>query len=495
MSRIKIVFVITSVLYFASCSSSRQVTTTNEQNVHPDLVKKEGILLNKKVDGFHGIWYMNQPLDNEYKFKYSGGMGTYCAKHNPFAIYRQEVDKTFFCYGGTNEDNSTLYHMVSYFDHKTGKVAKPTLVLDKQTIDAHDNPILSMDRQGYIYLFSTSHGRSRPSYVHRSAKPYDINKFVPVDATKIEDGKTVPMDNFSYMQTWYVPDQGYVSFFTKYNYPADRTICFMTSKDGKEWSAWNRIAAIQKGHYQISAVQHGTAASAFNYHPDTETKNGLNWRTNLYYVQTKDFGKSWQSVDGQKLDLPLTEVKNPALIHDYDSENLNVYLKDITFDPDGNPVVLYITSKGFEAGPKNDPRTWRIAHWKNGQWQINDITTSNNNYDTGSLFIERDGSWRLIAPTADGPQSYNPGGEIVMWISHDEGKTWTKVKQMTQGSPYNHNYARRPVQANPQFYSLWADGNGRQISPSSIYFCNQQGDVFRLPTKMNTKMMKPEKVN
>ena len=117
-----------------------------------------------------------------------------CAKHRPFAVYRPEVDKTFFCYGGTpldahlkhtgedlNGDRSFsrerggfLLHMVSYFDHKTGQVPRPTILLDKNTADAHDNPVISIDDDGYIWIFSTSHGLSRPSYIHRSNEPYTL---------------------------------------------------------------------------------------------------------------------------------------------------------------------------------------------------------------------------------------------------------------------------------------------------------------------------------
>ena len=50
-----------------------------------------------KTDGYRGIWYFNQPSDDEYRYKYSGGLGTYCAKHIPLAYYAKEVDKTFFC--------------------------------------------------------------------------------------------------------------------------------------------------------------------------------------------------------------------------------------------------------------------------------------------------------------------------------------------------------------------------------------------------------------
>ncbi len=469
---------------------NKEITSINTQT-HKGSQYSEGVLYNTKADGYRGIWYMNQPSYDEYVYKYSGGLGTYCAKHKPFAIYREEVNKTFFCYGGTDKENSTLLHMVSFYDHATGKVPKPTLLLDKQTTDAHDNPVVSIDAQGYIYILSTSHGTNRPSYIHKSIKPYDIRTFKKVEATKMEDGKAFSMSNFSYMQSWWVPDNGFFGFFTRYNYPVERTICFMTSPDGEKWSEWKRIAAIKKGHYQISATGNGVVGSAFNFHPDTEEKRGLNWRTNLYYVETNDFGKNWQAADGAFLELPLTEIVNPALVYDYYNEDLNVYLKDIAYDQENSPVILYITSKGYEAGPENDPRTWHTARWNGEEWIINDITTSDNNYDMGSLFIEEDGTWRLIAPTETGPQPYNPGGEIAMWESNNLGQSWRKVKQLTQHSEFNHNYVRKVVNAHADFYAFWADGHGRKPSESSLYFCDQSGKVFKLPKIVSGAMEAP----
>jgi len=115
--------------------------------------------------------------------------------------------------------------------------------------------------------------------------------------------------------------------------------------------------------YQISAIGKDVVGSAFNYHPDIESKKpGLDWRTNLYYVESHDLGKTWQAADGTPLELPLTEIENPALVCDYYLKDLNVYMKDITYDQEDRPVILYLTSKGYEAGPKNNPRTWHTAH-------------------------------------------------------------------------------------------------------------------------------------
>lgn len=458
-----------------------------QATVHPDARFAEAEILNVKANGFKGIWYMNQPSNDEYVYKYSGGMATYCAKHRPFAIYSKQVNKTFFCFGGTDDTNSTLFHNVSYFDHSTGEVANPTIILDKHTNDAHDNPVISMDDKGYIYIFSTAHGIGRPSYISKSVEPYDISKFKIVNATEIVDGKEVPFNNFSYFQVWFVKDHGFVALFTKYNKQGHRVIGFNTSKDAVKWNEWKVIAHIDMGHYQVSGEHNGKIAVAFNYHPEPK---GLNWRTNLYYLETTDFGNSWQTASGEKVQLPLTNIQNPALIKDFEKEGLNCYMKDINFDKKGNPVVLVVSSKGYQSGPENNPRTWEVFSY-NKSWSNSQITTSDNNYDTGSIYIEKDGTWRVIGPGKQGPQPFNPGGEIAMWESTGKGAAWTMKKQMTDNSPQNHNYVRRPENAKDDFYGIWADGHGRKPSESALYFCNKKGDVFSLPREMTTPTVIP----
>ncbi|MFQ6097265.1 MAG: BNR-4 repeat-containing protein, partial [Armatimonadota bacterium] len=391
-----------------------------------------------RADGYRGIWYCCQRLDSQYKYVYSGGLGTYCAKHIPFAYYAEKANKTFFCYGGTVEGKRRLLHMVSYYDHATGLVPRPTILLDKQTSDAHDNPVIMLDGDGYVWIFSSSHGTARPSFIHRSTEPYSVDAFERILET-----------NFSYPQPWYLPGTGFLFLHTRY--AGGRILWQMRSRDGRTWDDGKRIFAIHEGHYQISGRHGNKVATALNYHPN---KQGSNYRTNLYYVETDDFGETWRNVQGEEIRLPVTDVKNPALVHDYESEGLRVYLKDITFDSAGRPIILVITSPGFESGPKNDPRTWTIAHWTGTEWDIAGTITSDNNYDTGSIYVERDDLWRLIAPTLPGPQSYNPGGEVAMWTSADEGHTWRMAKQLTHDSIYNHTYVRRPVNAHPGFYAF-----------------------------------------
>ncbi len=440
---------------------------------------EEPVLRNEKMDGYRGIWYFNQKLDNEYVYKYSGGLGTYCAKHQPFAVYSPEAHKTFFCYGGRYEDLNTLVHMVSYFDHETGTVPRPTMLLDKNTDDAHDNPVISLDEKGYLWIFSSSHGTGRPSYISKSKKPFDINEFELIETT-----------NVSYPQPWHIKDSGFLFFHTKYGFveDCDRTLCFITSPDGISWSQPRALAAIERGHYQVSAVSGRKAGTAFNMHPRPQ---GLNWRTNLYYMETGDFGKSWQTVKGVSLEIPVTDPGSAALA--YNAGGLNVYLKDLQFDENGHPVILALTSQGYESGPQNNPRNWIIVKWTGETWKVSKAFASDNNYDMGSLYLTED-QWLIIAPTGLGPQPYNPGGEIEMWESADQGKTWMKTRQMTSDSSRNHTYARRPLNAHPDFYAFWADGHGRKPSESRLYFSNREGDVFLLPAKVESDEATPQRV-
>lgn len=441
----------------------------------------------KPLDGFRGIWYYNQKQNNEYVYKYSGGLGTYCAKHIPFAVYAPKVNKTFFVYGGTDAKNSTLLHMISYYDHESGMVARPRLIMDKKTDDAHDNPVLNIDEDGYLWVFSSSHGTGRPSYLWRSTKPYSIDEFEMTWKT-----------NFSYVQPHLLPGKGCLFLHTRYgggkhpNGPSARNSYMISSPDYRQWSEPKRLTSIEEGSYQVSWSFKDKVGTTFNMHPKGK---GLNWRTNLYYMETEDFGETWKTADGKVLELPLTEADNPALVTDYQSQGLNVYMKDLAFDSKGNPIILVITSKGWESGPDNNPRTWTTVRWTGSEWETNGSITSDNNYDMGSLQIITDTNWRLVGPTQTGPQPYNPGGEVAMWVTEDGGKTWTMEKELTKNSPYNHTYCRKVVNGHPDFFVFWADGHGRQPSESRLYFTNQAGDhVWRLPQTMTEDFAKPEVV-
>lgn len=428
-------------------------------------------------DGYRGIWYYNQPSNDEFVYKYSGGFATYPQQQSPIAIYSKEAGKTFFCYGGTVKGRRRLLHMVSYYDHAAGAVPRPRILLDKETEDAHDNPVMSIDAGGRIWIFSNAHGTGRPSYIYRSARPYSIEEFELIRTT-----------NFSYGHPWHIPGSGFLFLHTLYR-DKGRSLFWSTSADGVAWEEPRLLARADLGHYQITAHEGKRVATAFNYHP---LPVGLNARTNLYYLETSDFGKSWKTAGGGLVTPPIREASSPALVYDYKAEGLLVYLKTLEFDAQGYPVILYLTSKGYESGPKNDPRQWHTARWTGETWEIRPFARSDHNYDFGSLYIESDGLWRIIAPVEAGPQPYCTGGEMSVWISRDRGRNWNRTRQLTRNSSRNHTYARKPANAHPDFYALWADGDAKKPSESDLYFTNQSGaHVWRLPREMKGDREKP----
>lgn len=436
---------------------------------------------NEKADGYKGIWYTIEQ-SSEYGYKYSGGLGTYTADHIPMAIYSPEVDKTFFLYGGTTgSDERNLLVMISYYDHKKKVVPKPVIVCDKKGVDdPHDNGSIAIDEDGYIWVFVSGRNLSRIGQIYKSTHPYCIDAFEKVHETIM-----------TYPQPWWIEGEGFMHLFTKYEpiVTHGRELFWSTSKDGINWSPDRKLGGIE-GHYQISNALNDKVITAFNYHPDAHADK----RTNIYFVQTDNMGESWTTVDGITVEIPLTEVQNKALVYDFESEGKLVYLNDLNFDKEGNPVILAVVSNHFQPGPKGNPREWIVFHWKENQWKTSKVCESTNNYDMGSLYIEGD-NWKIIGPTDPGPQFYGTGGEMVLWESDDEGAHWERRRFITKNSERNHSYARRPVNAHKDFYAFWADGDADKFSESHLYFTNKKGNkVWALPYNMEADFVTPKKI-
>ncbi len=435
----------------------------------------DSMINSDKADGYKGIWFTLGQF-SEHGDKYSGGLGTYTAKHIPLAVYAPEANKTFFVYGATSgPEERYLLCMAAFFDHETGTVPKPTIVHDKEGVnDPHDNPSITLDASGYVWVFVSGRGSRRPGYIYRSVEPYSVDAFERVRECEM-----------TYPQPWLVADEGILLCFTKYT--KGRELYWTMSVDGRDWAEDKKLAGMG-GHYQVSRERAGRVITAFNYHPG----GNVDRRTNLYYLETSDFGQSWQTAGGETVAPPLENTQNPALVRDFEAEGRLVYVKDINFDDQGRPVALIVTSGGHQPGPENDPRAWLIVHWNGADWDYREVTHSTHNYDMGSLYINATDDWRIIAPTEAGPQPLGTGGEMALWLSDDQGVTWRKERDITKNSEYNHAYARRPVNAHPDFYAFWADGNPDEFSPSRLYFTNRDGDrVWRLPYNMTEDRAAP----
>lgn len=448
------------------------------------IVHSQSNFNNTKFDGYKGIWFeLNQKYEDGDK--YSGALSTYTAKHMPLAVYSAKANKTFFVYGGTTgETERYLLCMIGYFDHKTGMVARPTVVYDKKGVnDPHDNPSLMIDDEGYIWVFISGRGQKRPGFKYRSKLPYNIDSFDEIST-----------EEMTYPQPWNT-GLGYFHFFTKYK--GNRLLYFETSTDGIHWSEDQLLAAIpqkegeQAGHYQVSGLYHNRKLGTFfNRHPN----GNVDKRTDLYYIETSDLGKTWNDVQKRNLSIPLLQKENTALVIDYQSKQKNVYVKDMDFDKKGNPICLYIRSNGHEPGPVSAPYEWCITHWNGKEWRTHLIIESDHNYDMGSLYISNN-EWNIVAPTATGPQNWGVGGEVEIWSSTDKGISWRKKRTVTSESRFNHSYIRRPLHFKAPFCFFWSDGDAHHFSKSQLYFGDFKGNVWQLPYEMKNDFEKPIQIN
>lgn len=448
-------------------------------------------LNNSKFLGYRGIWFQlgfiermeAEGYKGGYGDKYSGGL-SFAWSHtvSPMAIYVPEADKTFFVYGGTTEPHDNyLMVMASYYDHAKHLVPRPTIVRDQRGIDdPHDNPSITIDDEGYIWVFVAGRGRGRPGQIFKATEPYSVDKFEKIISREQ-----------TYSHIWHIPGEGFMHLLTLYT--DGRELYWERSAKGDDWTEepeenLQKLAGFG-GHYQVTRLddRNKRIGSAFNYHPE----GNVDRRTNIYYFETWDFGETWTTIDGQELSLPLDHRDNPALVVDYEAEGRNAYITKLLYDDDGNPVILVVTSDGYMPGPQNDPRKWELVRWTGEEWITTEITTSDHNYDMGSLYIDGD-RWTIIGPTLQGPQPYHTGGEIGLWLSTDGGETWKLERQVTGNSPMNHSYVRRPHKPSDPFFGMWADANSIEFSISRLFFTNSTGDrVYMLPYTMKSDFEEP----
>lgn len=471
--------------------------------------------------GFQGIWYEIAGGGGDYANKYGGGLATYPQQIAPMAIYSPEVDRTYFTFSLDINLGSgrNIGHAISYYDHQTGLVARPQIWLDKGTGDAHDAPVIALDDEGYIYMFSNTHGESRQSWIRKSASPHSIDSYNDLLSPTSPADMAVfgnPADNpgmsgnprFSYSSAWYVPnateEEKFLLLHTRY-ISGHRDLFTTTSVDGDTWTERKGLSQIESGQYQTSWIKPDgmTVGTIFNVHP---ASGGSDARTDLYYLETSDQAQTWQTVDGLTLvdnrggnnnplmSRPDQPIHGAAQVYDA-APGERVYMKGINYDAAGNPVIMFLTSPSHVPGDLGEPgpdRFLKTARWTGSEWAIKDFMPTDHNYDFGAFHIEQDGTWRVIAPFIDGPQQYGTGGEIGMWTSTDQGDSWVLEKQLTSGSYYNHTYVQRPLHAHEDFYGFWADGDAFEPSSVHFYFTNKQGDVFHLPYDTTSDFVTPE---
>ena len=207
--------------------------------------------------------------------------------------------------------------------------AKPRVVHDKGidgVSDPHDDPTVQIDRNGYVWVFVAGRANKRRA-----------------SATGASIPTTSRHSNASTKASWpirrctTIPSRGFFLFFTRYD--GVRQLFWQTSEDGVNWTPYRKLASIKEGsesksgHYQISNICGTKVCTAFNRH----INGNVDTRTNIYYVQSEDWGATWTTAGGTAVTVPVTERYSNALVRDFQSQGRNCYIKDLNFDAAGRP--------------------------------------------------------------------------------------------------------------------------------------------------------------
>ena len=421
---------------------------------------------------FTGVWYCCGTANvlPGHAHVYSGPMATYCMWHRPMAVHCQEVGKTFFVYG-----NAANEPAVSFYDHERDRFARPVVLGRNPDGDAHRNPTLLVDAEGFLYVFFGAH--SDPTTVVRSAEPYSIADWAP--RATIDDPRT------SYPQPWELrPGEIFVSY--RHTPPG---WCFRRSRDGAASWAPRRTLIEFEGCaiYAVSVAATGDwpravhiAWSRLGGGTDEEKRTKHPWalRHHVYYAWSDDGGETWRRRDGSTYALPIRE-ETAEKIHDCGERG--VWLKDLQLDPGGEPCILFI-----DAEVATYRSEWKFARWSDGRWGVHDVAVSDHMYDAGGLVILDEQDYRIYAPTTPS-QPREDGGEIDEWRSADRGRTWTRTARITSGSTYSHNQVR--VVHNHRagagdFRVLWSYGDSDSPPADRTVHLYRYGEALPDPVRM-----------
>ena len=148
------------------------------------------------------------------------------------------------------------------------------------------------------------------------------------------------------------------------------------------------------GHFQTTSVLGNSIFTVFSYYPEGDVDK----RTNLYLLKTDNFGKTWESIDNKVIEMPVTKTNNEALIKDYEVEKKLVFINDLNFDSEGNPVIVAIISSDIRPVQSDQFRELTVIHWKNGKWNFYKVCNIDHNYDMGPLYVSGN-EWKIVAPT------------------------------------------------------------------------------------------------
>jgi parallel beta-helix repeat protein len=337
-----------------------------------------------------------------------------CGFISPEAIYIPTTDCTYIVYF-----NWSFETYIVEYSHATDTFSEPVLIgVNPSFYNDHCMPAISIDNDGYIYVFYGQRQSSGVQFYKNSTNPYDITQWSAQKSLGVSTA-------YSYPQVWNYPVADKIIYIA-HDYGTGRL--FMT--DSNNWSSGaGRINLLSTGtSYMISAMD----SNNYNIHLAWSyyLQNG-----NVYYMNSSNGGKTWYTADGTYLGEPSTGGPIPesqALAFTVTGYNCKcqVISGNINFDSSGNPLIAFYVESG---GANNPICQYKLARWDDSDWVISNISNGQGHV---CILTDNDTAYRVYC--TDCVNRYNIGaigsGPMVEYISTNSGANWTWNRTIAGGA-------------------------------------------------------------
>jgi len=335
-------------------------------------------------------------------------------------------DRTYFVYL-----SDTFEHRILYYDHDSQSWSSSVKVADCVENDLHENPAITIDNGGYIYVFYNAHGNMR---MKKSTNPEDITSW----------GSAIdPTDGYGTYPKCFV-DSSNTIYLLHMHHGSDspNVLAFTKSTDGgNTWA--NETIVVNLGSdycYAFKAIidSSDTIHLAFSIYDSSESS-----RRDVFYMQSTDGGDTWQKADGTSISIPAGEGDVDKA---YDSVGFCQGF-DLVIDSNNYPIMAY-----------SDDKVYGIVRWNGSTWESHSLGVSTDDvFNNIRLQVISDTTYRAWLFT-DASIS-GRGGELKVYETTDNGANWTKIKDVTTDSPLLHRNITIPEDYNSEIEAIWNYGN------------------------------------
>ncbi|MHC4118166.1 MAG: BNR-4 repeat-containing protein [Planctomycetota bacterium] len=293
------------------------------------------------------------------------------------------ADKVFCAF-----QNTYGWPIIMAYDIAQKKWSEPVAASDDGLgKDAHGNPSICLDRNGYIHIFYGCHGRTMRHT--RSMQPYDIASW---------QEHSEPTQRATYPQSIRMADDSICLFYRAGGHMAPWTLQ-TSSDDGATWSPGEKVIEMQlepqdplaAAYAAIVPGTHGRTIHCFWVHKDDNAARvrgdkkhpwrplrykGLHeavYRYNQYYIR-RDADGLWRNITGRQVKLPVTKAyaDEHCLVFDSGDKFTNIARPIVDAYDRPYAVFKYGVGDWKKGGATVVPWSLKYADFNSDTWHIAD---------------------------------------------------------------------------------------------------------------------------